>query len=270
MCSSIRDLSRGQEARAQAAGVDEAVAVGLSDEALEATLFAPVKDGTRPVPDWAKVDEELRRHKHVTRQLLWREYKADHPDSYEFSQFKLLLKQWQKASGRGLSMRQVHRAGEAVQVDYAGDTVTIMNQRIEREVQIFVACLPCSGLIYAEGTWTQAQEDWLSAHVRLFAFLGGVTARVVPDNAKVGITHACYWDPVINASYAALIKHYGTAVLPARVRKPRDKPSVEGAIAAASPGGTRIQPHRGRMPAARRSAPPGLRRPPRNLSPAPP
>jgi transposase len=167
--------------RAKAAGIDAAAAVGLSDEALEATLFPSEKDGARPVPDWAKVDEELRRHKHVTRQLLWREYKADHPDGYEFSQFKLLLKQWQKASGRGLSMRQVHRAGEAVQVDYAGDTVTIMDRGAAREVQIFVACLPCSGLIYAEGTWTQGQADWLSAHVRLFAFLGGVTARVVPD-----------------------------------------------------------------------------------------
>jgi transposase len=216
--------------RAQAAGIDAAKAAGLSDEALETALFPPVTDGGRPVPDWAKIDEELRRHKHVTRQLLWREYKADHPDGYEFSQFKLLLKEWQKASGRGLSMRQVHRAGEAVQVDYAGDTFPILDQGVERAVQIFVACLPCSGLIYAEGTWTQGQEDWLSAHVRLFAFIGGVTARVVPDNAKVGITHACYWDPVINASYAALIKHYGTAVLPARVRKPRDKPAVEASV----------------------------------------
>jgi transposase len=216
--------------RAQAAGIDAAKAAGLSDDALEAALFPPVTDGGRPMPDWARIDEELRRHKHVTRQLLWREYKADHPDGYEFSQFKLLLKEWQKASGRGLSMRQVHRAGEAVQVDYAGDTFPIMDQGVEREVQIFVACLPCSGLIYAEGTWTQGQQDWLSAHLRLFAFIGGVTARVVPDNAKVGITHACYWDPVINASYAALIKHYGTAVLPARVRKPRDKPAVEGSV----------------------------------------
>src|SRR5882757_1956591 len=216
--------------RAQAAGIDAAKAAGLGDAALEAALFAPVEESRRPLPDWAKLDEELRRHKHVTRQLLWHEYKANHPDGYAFSQFKLLLKQWQKNSGRGLSMRQVHRAGEAVQVDYAGDTVTIMDQGVARVVQIFVACLPCSGLIYAEGTWTQGQEDWLSAHVRLFAYLGGVTARVVPDNAKVAVTHARYWDPVINASYAALIKHYGTAVLPARVRKPRDKPSVEGSV----------------------------------------
>ena len=93
-----------------------------------------------------------------------------------------------------------------------------------------MACLPCSGLIYAEASWTQTSEDWLGAHVRLFAFLGGVTAKVVPDNLKVGITHASYYDPVINASYAALIKHYGSAVVPARSRKPRDKPGVENGV----------------------------------------
>jgi transposase len=225
-----RATTRRYVERAKAAGIDAAAAAGMTDEALEAALFPPPTEKRRPEPDWAKLDGELRRHKHVTRELLWREYKETHPDGYELSQFKLLLKAWQKASGRGLSMRQVHRAGEAVEVDYAGDTVTILDHGIERAAQIFVACLPCSGLIYAEGTWTQGQEDWLSAHVRMFAFIGGVAAKVVPDNAKVGVTHPSYWDPVINPSYAALIKHYGTAVVPARVRKPRDKPSVESSV----------------------------------------
>lgn len=228
--SMSRSTVREYLERAKSAAIDATKAADMTDEALEAALFPSPTEGQRPLPDWAKLDEELRRHKHVTRELLWREHKADHPDGYEFSQFKRLLKEWQKGSGRGLSMRQVHRAGEAVEVDYAGDTVTIMDQGAAREVQIFVACLPCSGLIYAEGTWTQGQEDWLASHVRLFAYVGGVTAKVTPDNLKVGVTHASYWDPVINASYAALIKHYGTAVLPARVRKPRDKPSVESSV----------------------------------------
>jgi transposase len=213
--------------RATAAGIDVVSADTMTDEELEAALFGPPDEPKRPLPDWAKLDEELRKHKHVTRKLLWLEYKADHPDGYEFSQFKLLLKAWQKSSGRGLSMRQVHRAGEAVEVDYAGDKVVIVDQGVERDVNIFVACLPCSGLIYAEGSWTQGADDWLSSHVRLFQFLGGVPAKVTPDNLKVGVTHASYWDPVINASYAALIKHYRTVVLPARVRRPKDKPSAE-------------------------------------------
>ena len=119
----------------------------------------------------------------------------------------LLLSRWQKSSGRGLSMRQVHRAGESVQVDYAGDTVTVMDGGIARQAQLFVACLPCSGLIYAEATWTQGRSDWLSSHIRLFAFLGGVPARVTIDNLKVGVTHASFYDPVIECgvlNYVAL------------------------------------------------------------------
>ncbi|MBI1209276.1 MAG: IS21 family transposase [Azospirillum sp.] len=99
-----------------------------------------------------------------------------------------------------------------------------------RQAQLFVACLPCTGLIYAEASWTQKQEDWLAAHVCLFGFLGGVPAKVIPDNLKTGITHASYYDPLVNASYAALIKHYDTAVLPARPGKPKDKPSVENGV----------------------------------------
>lgn len=175
--STVREHLR----RAQAAGVDAGKAAGLDDEALEAALFPRKDAATRPEPDWARIDTELRRHKHVTRKLLWLEYKAEHPDGYEFSQFKLLLSRWQKASGRGLSFRQVHRAGEAVQVDYAGDTVTVIDAGIPRAAQIFVACLPCSGLIYAEATWTQGQADWLSSHVRLFAFMGGVPGKIVLD-----------------------------------------------------------------------------------------
>ena len=217
--------------RAAAAGIDAGAAGTMSDAALEAALFPPASsDERRAVPDWAAVDQELRRHKHVTRKLLWLEYRGAQPDGYGLSQFNLLLSAWQKASGRGLSMRQVHHAGEALQVDYAGDTISVMDGGTARPAQLFVACLPCSGLIYAEASWTQGQEDWLAAHVRLFAFLGGVPAKLVTDNLKVGVTHASYYDPVINASYAALIKHYGTAVVPARVRKPRDKPAVENGV----------------------------------------
>jgi transposase len=217
--------------RAATAGLDAGAAAALSDAALEAALYPPSTAAAgRTLPDWAEVDQDLRRHKHVTRKLLWMEYRAAQPDGLGFSQFKLRLSEWQKASGRGLSMRQVHHAGETVQVDYAGDTVAVMDKGAARAAQIFVACLPCSGLIYAEASWTQTTEDWLGAHVRLFAFLGGVPAKVVPDNLKVGVTHASYYDPVINASYAGLVKHYGTAVVPARSRKPRDKSGVENGV----------------------------------------
>ncbi len=125
------------------AQLDMTTALTQSDAALEAALFPPKETvAARPEPDWALIDEDLRRHKMVTRKLLWAEYKAAHPDGYEFSQFKEKLRLWQKASGRGLSMRQVHRAGEAVQVDYAGDTVMVSDGGVARTAQIFVACLP--------------------------------------------------------------------------------------------------------------------------------
>jgi transposase len=193
-----RSTVRAYLDRAAAAGLDAAAADGLSETALEAALYPPSSAAEgRALPNWAEVDQELRRHKHVTRKLLWMEYKTVQPDGLGFSQFKLRLSDWQKASGRGLSMRQVHHAGETVQVDYAGDTVAVMDDGTARAAQIFVACLPCSGLIYAEASWTQATEDWLGAHVRMFAFLDGVPAKVVPDNLKVGVTHgvlqACRW-----------------------------------------------------------------------------
>jgi transposase len=219
--------------RADRAGLDGARPLhDWTDEALETALFPPppATDAKRPLPDWDSVDRELRRHKHATRRLLWIEYRDAHPGGYEFSQFKLLLSQWQKSAGRELSMRQIHRAGVAVQVDYAGDRVSVIDAGIPREAQIFVACLPCSGLIYAEATWSQKSQDWLSSHVRLFAFLGGVTELVVPDNLKAGVTHASFYDPVLNASYTALLRHYGAAGLPARARHPRDKGAGENAV----------------------------------------
>jgi transposase len=127
-------------------------------------------------------------------------------------------------------MRRVHRAGETLEVDYAGMTLTVIDAGVPREAQVFVACLPCSDLTYAEATWSQGQEDWLAAHVRAFAFIGGVPAKLVPDNLKSGVTDACYYDPVLNRSYHELARHYEVAVVPARVRKPRDKPSVEGGV----------------------------------------
>ena len=217
--------------RAKEAGIDAVAAEGMTDDALEAALF-PAKRGpdARVVPNWAAIDEDLRRHRHLTLQLVWMEYKADYPDGFGLSQFKAHFAAWRKAARPGLSMHQTHRAGEAVQVDYAGDTVPVTIDGVVRQAQLFVACLPATGLIFADATWTQKQDDWLASHIRLFEFIGGIPAKIIPDNLKTGVTHASYYDPVLNASYVALIKHYGTAVVPARAGKPKDKPSVENGV----------------------------------------
>ena len=120
-------------------------------------------------------------------------------------------------------MRQAHRAGEKLFVDYAGDTVPVIVDRLTgqtRRAQIFVAVLGASNFLYAEASWTQGLGDWIESHNRALAAIGGVPALLVPDNTKVAVIKACLYDPVINRTYADLAAHYGTAVLPARPYKP--------------------------------------------------
>lgn len=131
---------------------------------------------------------------------------------------------------QGVQIQPVRCAGEALEVDYAGMCLAVQDQDVAREAQIFVACLPCSQLIYAEASWSQSIEDWLGAHARALTFYGGCPAKLVPDNLKSGVTDASCYDPVINRSYHELARHYGIAIVPARVRRPRDKASVEGAV----------------------------------------
>ncbi|HYH20233.1 MAG TPA: IS21 family transposase [Azospirillum sp.] len=234
-CGLSNGTLNGLLARAEKAGLTRWEQVhDLSEEALERRLFQRADDGQwleeRPLPDWAEVERDLRRHKHLTLKLVWGEYIKASPGGYGFSQFCDYFRRWRREQGRGVTLRQEHRPGEALQVDYAGDTVVVMDGGQAREAQVFVACLPFSGLVYTEATWTQQLEDWLASHVRAFSFLGGVPGALVPDNLKSGVTKANFFDPVLNASYYELARHYGTAILPTRVRKPRDKPAAENAV----------------------------------------
>ena len=156
-------------------------AEGLSEEELDRRLFAvgDRRDVDRPLPDWEVIEKELR-GRGVTLRLLWLEYLARHPEGYRYTQFGEHFRAWQRRS-RPPTMRQLHRAGEALEVDWAGMTLAVIDAGVAREAQIFVACLPCSDLVYAEATWTQGQEDWLGAHVRALAYLGGCPEELVPD-----------------------------------------------------------------------------------------
>jgi transposase len=126
-------------------------------------------------------------------------------------------------------MRQTHRAGEKLFVDYAGQTVEVIERASGevRRAQIFVAVLGASNYTYAEATWTQALPDWIGSHVRAFEYFGGVTEILVPDNLKSGVQRTCRYEPDLHPTYAELANHYGVAVIPARVRRPRDKAKAE-------------------------------------------
>jgi transposase len=183
----------------------------------------------RQQPDWVGIHAEMRRAG-VTLLLLWEEYRAGQPDGYGYSRFCDLYAAWR---GRlSPTMRQSHPLGERLFVDYAGQTVEVIDAITGevRTAQIFVAALGASNLTYAEARWTQGLADWIGCHVNAFTFLGGVTRQVVCDNLKAGVTAACRYEPGINRSYADMATHYGTAIVPTRVRKPRDKAKVEVAV----------------------------------------
>jgi transposase len=220
--------------RLAAAGRRWPLQAELTDTALEAWLFIAVgtKQGHRrhTEPDWAAIHRELKR-KHVTLQILWDEYIERHPDGYRYSRFCELYRAW--ASRLSVTMRQTHAGGDKLFVDYAGDTVPVIVDRLSgktRAAQIFVAVMGASNFTYAEASWTQALGDWIGAHTRAFAAIGGVPQLLVPDNTKVAIIKACRYEPQVNRTYAEMAVHYDTAILPARPRRPRDKAKVEAAV----------------------------------------
>lgn len=216
--------------RAERAGVGDWSSVeALGDEALERRLFPPpvaVAAGERPEPDWSRVYLALRR-KGVTLRLLWEEYQEAQPEGFRYSRFCELYGRWR---GRlDLSMRQEHKAGEKLFVDYAGQTVPVVDRATGelRQAQIFVAVLGASSFTFSEATWSQGLEDWIGSHVRAFESFGAVPQVVVPDNLKSAVSRAHAYDPELNPTYQDLAVHYGVAVVPARVRRPRDKAKVE-------------------------------------------
>ena len=216
--------------QAEAQGLSWASIEQLDDQQL-ARRFYPEADtrvsATLQLPDWVEVHQELRR-KGVTKHLLWEEYTQAYPNrSYSYPQYCFLYQAWLKKQKR--SMRQTHKAGDKLFVDYAGQTVPIVQADTGevRFAQIFVAVLGASNYTYCEATWTQSLPDWLGSHARVFDFIGGVPRLIVPDNLKSGVSKACRYDPDINPAYQQLAAHYGVAIMPARPRKPQDKSKAE-------------------------------------------
>lgn len=201
----------------------------LGEAALERLLFPDSHRPhrvARPCPDWSVVHAELRK-KGVTLRLLWLEYRGRHPDGYGYSQFCERYAQW---GGRlKPSLRLTHRAGEKCFVDYAGPTVPVVDPDTGavREAAIFVGVLGASSYTYAEAHFGQTLPHWIGAHGRMFAFFGGLVEVLVPDNLKAGVTHPCRYEPDLNPTYQDFAAYHGVAVVPARVRKPRDKAKAE-------------------------------------------
>jgi transposase len=215
--------------RAQAAGLGWPLPDDLDEAALNRRLFPQPASTTGrviPLPDWAQLHTELRRPG-VTLRLLWVEYREANPDGYAYSQFCQHYQEW---SGHlQPTMRQVHAAGEKVFVDYAGQTIPVIRPETDEvcQAQLFVAVLGASSYTYVEAQWHQDLPSWIGGHVRALAFFGGVPEVIVPDNLKAGVHSPCRYEPDLNPTYQDFAQHYGIAVIPARVRKPKDKAKVE-------------------------------------------
>lgn len=217
--------------RAKVAGLTWPLPPDLGDADLESRLFpaVPVMQDA-PLPDYAAMHAELLRHKHLTLELLWQEYKETHPDGYQYSWFCELYGRW--AHKLDVVLRQEYRAGEKMFVDHAGPTVPVVDHETGQvlEASIFVAVLGASNYTFCEAVWKRDLPSWIGSHTRTVEFFQGVPAVTVPDNWKTGVKNACYYEPDLNPTYRDWAEHYGTVIIPARVRKPRDKAKVEGGV----------------------------------------
>ena len=231
-CGIARSTVKEYLDRIQKAGISWPLPPEWDEAALENRLFPPVvliPPEKRQMPSMEYLYQE-RKKKSVTLQLLWHEYKEANPDGYQYSQFCELYRQW--IEKLDVCLRQEHRAGEKLFVDYAGQTLPIQDPQTggTREAYLFVATLGASSYTFAEASWSQDLPSWIQSHVHAFEFFNGVPEILVPDNLKAGVTHPCRYEPDINPTYADLAEHYGTVVIPARVRKARDKAKVESAV----------------------------------------
>lgn len=225
--NTVKDILR----RALAANLTWSLVESLSDNEIERRIYGEKKSTTaaRPEPDMKYIDRELRRPG-VNLRLLWHEYKLTYPDGVQYTQFCERYRKW---SGiRDVSLHIKHKAGEKMFVDWAGDTMRVIDPSTGEilPAYIFVSALGTSGYPYVEAFPTKEKENWITAHRNAFQHYGGLPLILVPDNDKSAVTVACKYDPELNKTYREMAEYYEIAVIPARVRKPKDKPKVEKSV----------------------------------------
>jgi len=232
-CNIARSTVSDYLFRARNAGLCWPFPPEMDDTALENLLYPPaaqyIPQQKRQMPPMDYLHRELKR-KGVTLQLLWYEYKKANPQGYQHSQFCELYRRW--ARKLDPSLRQEHRAGEKLFVDYAGDTIPVINPHNGEiyQAQLFIAVLGASNYTFAEASYSQELPCWIGSHIHAFEYFGGVPEIVVHDNLKSGVTKACRYEPDINPTYNDLTQHYGTSIIPARAGKPKDKAKVEAGV----------------------------------------
>ena len=218
--------------RARAAELTTWTAVAaLTEVELENKLYGRSSvTAARPEPDPVWIHTERQKSKNVTLELLHLEYLRDHPNGFKYTAFCARYRRWVKR--QRLSMRQVHRAGDKMFVDYSGATVDVTDPASgeARTAEIFVAVLGASNLTFVEATWTQKLEDWTASHVRACQYFAGVTKVWVPDQLRSAVSHPHRFEPLLNRTYTELAEHHGAVIIPARPGKPKDKAKAETGV----------------------------------------
>lgn len=204
-----------------------------NDDQLLGALFPAERPAqaasTRPQPDFAQVRQQLQQHAELTLELLWQEYREQHPEGYCYSRFCKLYRHWKRT--QDVVLRQDHKPGERLFLDWAGATIAIHQpDGSVQEAALFVSALGVSSYTYAEAMPDKRLDSFLRAHRNAFAFYGGCPALLVEDNTKTGVTRPCRYEPDLNPTYQQFARHYGVGVLPTRVRKPRDNAKAESAV----------------------------------------
>jgi transposase len=220
--------------RASAQGLAWQTAEPLSDKELAGRLFGVGETKiTYKMPDYEYVHQEMSKPG-VTQHLLWFEYcdqcRATGEIPYQLTQFKKYYREFIMTTKSTMHINR--NPGELMEVDWAGQTAFVVDANTGEaiDVYIFVSSLPYSGYSYAEAFYSREQEAWISAHVNAFEFFGGVARITVPDNLKTGVIKNTRSELVLNRTYQEMAEHYGTAIIPARVRAPKDKATVEGVV----------------------------------------
>jgi transposase len=219
-CSISQGAVHNYLKKAAAAGITWPLPEGWDEKRIEEALFGkqrPVdRSGERAVPDFPSLHQELQRHRHLTLQLAWEEYRQTNPQGYHYSRFCALYQRWR--GKQNVALRQEHKPGEKGFVDWAGATIP-MHDPLTGEVwpaSLFVMVLGSSSYTYAEATGDQQLAAWISAHIHAFEYFSGVPRLLVPDNLRTGVSRACRYDPDLNPTYQEFAMHYDVGVVPAR------------------------------------------------------
>ena len=228
--STVGEIQR----RSREQGLDYGEASGMTNAEIHKRLYPRAKSGeTKTEPEWKSIHGRLEANRRLNLRYVWEEYRYGNPEGLGYSQFCRRYHQWREETGKEVVMVQEREPGRELFVDWMGDTLSCVVDEETGEIQsahFFVATLGDSNYPYVEAFADEEHESWLTAHVHALEWMGGVPRVIVPDNCKTAVTKASYYDPKLNPAYWELAKHYDVAVIPARVRKPRDKAAVEGSV----------------------------------------